>query len=116
MALIEIFAGYDRAVVVDAILTGRNPPGTISELGLQDVGRVIAPSLHHAGLPEMAAVAHRLGLGFPSQTRVLAVEVLDPYTLGGAISAPVAAAVDELTRRVRALVERWASDRVPSCC
>ena len=39
MALIEVFAGYDRAVVVDAILTGRNPPGTIIELGLADVGR-----------------------------------------------------------------------------
>jgi len=110
LALIEIFAGYDRAVVVDSIRTGRNPPGTITELGLDDVGRVVAPSLHHAGLPEMAAVAHRIGLRFPTETRVLAIEVQDPYTLGGAISAPVAAAVDELARRVRAQIERWASD------
>ncbi|MGO9898224.1 MAG: hydrogenase maturation protease [Solirubrobacteraceae bacterium] len=109
IALIEIFAGYDRAVVVDSIRTGANPPGTITELGLEDVGRVIAPSLHHAGLPEMAAVANRLGLGFPSETRVLAIEVLDPYTLGAGLSAPVAAAVDELARRVLAQVERWAS-------
>jgi len=110
LALIEIFAGYDRAVVVDSIRTGRNPPGSITELGLDEVGRVVAPSLHHAGLPEMAAVADRIGLRFPTETRVLAIEVLDPYTLGGAISAPVAAAVDELVRRVRAQVERWASD------
>ena len=110
MALIEIFAGYDRAVVVDSIRTGHNPPGTITELGLEEVGAVIAPSLHHAGLPEMAAVADRLGLRFPFETRVLAVEVLDPYTLGGALSAPVAAAIDELARRVRAQVERWADD------
>ena len=111
MALIEIFAGYDRAVVIDSIQTGRNPPGTITELGLEDIGRVVAPSLHHAGLPEMAAVADRLGLTFPSETRVLAIEVLDPYTLGGAVSAPVAAAVDELAWRVRAQVGRWAPDR-----
>ena len=110
MALIEIFAGYDRAVVIDSIQTGRNPPGTITELGLEDVGRVVAPSLHHAGLPEMAAVADRLGLTFPSETRVLAIEVLDPYTFGAAVSAPVAAAVDELARRVRTHVERWACD------
>ena len=57
MALIEVFAGYDRAVVVDSIRTGRNPPGTIIELGLADLGRVVAPSLHQAGIPEMAAVA-----------------------------------------------------------
>jgi hydrogenase maturation protease len=110
MALIEIFAGYDRAVVVDSIQTGRTPPGTITELGLEDVGAVLAPSLHHTGLPEMAAVAERLGLRFPGETRVLAIEVLDPYTLGGALSAPVAAAVDELARRVSAQVQRWACD------
>jgi hydrogenase maturation protease len=110
MGLIEILAGYDRVVVVDSIQTGRNPPGTITELGLEDVGRVVAPSLHHAGLPEMAAIADRLGLGFPSETRVLAIEVLDPYTLGGPLSAPVAAAIDELARRVRAQIEQWASD------
>ncbi len=111
MALIEVFAGYDRAIVIDAIATGRNPPGTITELGLDEVGRVLAPSLHHAGLPEMAAVAARLGLRFPSETRVFAVEVLDPYTLGGALSAPVAAAVGELARRVRGAVAQWTSDR-----
>jgi hydrogenase maturation protease len=110
MALIEIFAGYDRAIVVDSIQTGRKPPGTITELGLEEVGRVVAPSLHHAGLPEMAAIADRLGIDFPSETRVLAIEVQDPYTLGGAVSAPVAAAVDELARRVRAHVAACASD------
>ncbi len=108
MALIEVFAGYDRAVVVDSVQTGRNPPGTITELGLEDVGRVVAPSLHHAGLPEMAAVAGRLGLRFPSETRVLAIEVLDPYTLGGAVSAPVAAAIDELAQRVCGHIQDWA--------
>ncbi|HYB28657.1 MAG TPA: hydrogenase maturation protease [Solirubrobacteraceae bacterium] len=111
MALIELLAGYDRAIVVDSIQTGRNPPGTITELELEQIGRVVAPSLHQAGLPEMAAVAERLGLGFPSETRVLAVEVLDPYTLGGAMSTPVAAAVDELARRICNRVERWASEQ-----
>ncbi len=109
LALIEVFAGYDRAIVVDSILTGRNPPGTITEMGLMEVGRVVAPSLHHAGLPELAAVAARLGLTFPSQTRVLAVEVADPYTLGAPLSEPVVGAIDELVRRVLDQVRIWGS-------
>ncbi len=112
MALLEVLAGYDRAVVVDSIRTGRNAPGTVTELGLADTGRVVAPSLHHAGLPELAAAAERLGLRFPSETRVLAVEVVDPYTLGAPLSEPVACAVDEVARRVRDRVERWASEDV----
>src|SRR3990170_343895 len=107
LALIEVFAGYERAVVVDSMVTGRNPPGTIAQMGLAEVGRVVAPSLHQAGLPELAAVAERIGLGFPSQTVVFAVEVVDPYTLGARLSEPVAAAVPELIRRVREQVLRW---------
>ena len=107
LALIEVFAGYDRAIVVDSIVTGRNPPGTVTEMGLLDVGRVVASSLHNAGLPELAAVAARLGLGFPSQTVVFAVEVVDPYTFGGGLSEPGAGAVEELVQRVRAQVRRW---------
>jgi hydrogenase maturation protease len=110
MALLEIFAGYDRAVVVDSVRSGRNPPGTVTELSLAEVGRVVAPSLHQAGLPELAAVAERLGLDFPAETRVLAVEVVDPYTMGAPLSEPVAGVVDDLARRVRDLVERWTSE------
>jgi hydrogenase maturation protease len=107
LALLEVLAGYDRAVIVDAILTGRDPPGTITEMGMDEVGRVLAPSAHQAGLPELAAVASRLGLGFPSRTVVLAVEVVDPYTLGAGLSEPVAEALEELVQRVRERVRGW---------
>ena len=113
VALIEIFAGYERAIVIDSILTGHDPPGTIREMGMDEVGRVVAPSVHQAGLPELAAVAERLGLTFPSCTRVFAVEVVDPFTLGAPLSAPVAAAIPELTHRVRDLLVCWALQEEP---
>jgi hydrogenase maturation protease len=110
LALIEVLAGYDRAVIVDAIQTGRNPAGTIVEMGMDEIGRVVAPSTHQAGLPELAAVASRLGLGFPSSTRVLAVEVVDPFTLGAPLSEPVAAALPELARRLVEQVGDWEAE------
>lgn len=115
IALIEVLAGYDRAVIIDAIRTGRHPPGAVVELGLHEIGHVRAPSTHQAGLPELAEVAARLGLAFPDRTVVLAVEVLDPYTIGAPLSAPVTAAIPELVRRVRALVERWAAEEGEPC-
>jgi hydrogenase maturation protease len=109
MALIEVLAGYDRAVIVDSIRTGRNPPGTITEMTLEDLGPVVAPSLHHAGLPELAAVARRIGLQFPHHTWVVAIEVVDPYTLGAELSEPVAAGVSQLVERVRERIARWSA-------
>jgi hydrogenase maturation protease len=113
LALLEIFVGYDRAVIVDSIRTDRHPPGSILELGLLDVGRVVAPSLHHAGIPELAAVAGRLGLGFPTQTRVFAVEVSAPPIFGAPLSTAVAGAVGPLGQRVLAQVDRWSSPTWP---
>ncbi len=110
LALLEVFAGHDRAVVVDSIRTGRSPAGTIVEAGLAELGPAIAPSLHQAGIPELAAVARRLGMGFPDRARVLAVEVAGPLMFGAPLSEPVAAAVAPLGRRVLEQVKRWASE------
>ena len=110
LALLEVFAGYDRAVVVDSIHTGRSPAGTITEAGLAELGLARAPSLHQAGIPELAAVARRLGMGFPDRTRVLAVEVAGPLMFGAPLSAPVAAAIAPLGRRVLEQIRRWASE------
>ena len=110
LALLEVFAGYDRAVVVDSIRTGRSPAGTITEAGLAELGPARAPSLHQAGIPELAAVARRLGMGFPDRTRVLAVEVAGPLMFGAQLSKPVAAAIVPLGRRVLEQVKRWASE------
>ena len=111
LALLEVLAGYDRAIVIDSIRTGNNPPGTVVVLRFTDVGQVVAPSLHHAGIPEMAAVAERLGLQFPAETSVLAVEVADQPTFGAPMSEPVASAVAELIRLARARVQLFVSER-----
>jgi len=110
LALLEVFAGYDRAVIVDSIRTGRSPAGTVVETGLAELGVAIAPSLHQAGMPELAAVARRLGMGFPDRTRVLAVEVAGPLMFGAPLSEPVAAAIAPLGRRVLDQVRRWVSE------
>ena len=108
LALLEVFAGYDRAVVVDSIRTGRSPAGTIIDAGLAELGPATAPSLHQAGIPELAAVARQLGMGFPDRTRVLAVEVAGPLMFGAPLSEPVAAAIAPLGRRVLKEIQRWA--------
>jgi hydrogenase maturation protease len=104
LALLDLFLDYDRAVVVDGIRTGRHPPGSIIELSPADLDRIVAPSPHYAGLPELLAVARGLDLHFPSDVRILAVETEDPWTIGGTISEPVRGAIPEIVARVRRIV------------
>jgi hydrogenase maturation protease len=107
LALMEVLAGYDKAILIDAVQTGNARPGSVHELTPDDLGRVIAPSPHYAGIPEMLTLAGRLDLEFPQDIRIYAVEVRDAYTVGGPVSPPVHAALDVLTERVCHRVAQW---------
>jgi len=93
LALLELLAGYPVAVIVDAIHTGA-PPGTIQRLERGAFARVLAPSAHYAGLPEVFELAERLGLAMPARLAVIAIEVEDPYSFAERLTPRVMAAVE----------------------
>ncbi|MCI2429659.1 hydrogenase maturation protease [Candidatus Acetothermia bacterium] len=107
VALLDLFVGYERALIIDAVKTGRSPPGTVYELTPSDLGAVRAPSPHYAGLPELLALARQLQIDFPKEIKIFALEVEDPYTIGGKLSKPVQQALKELVRRVQQQIVRW---------
>ena len=107
LALIDIFAGCERLVVIDAITTGQFPPGSIIELDPKDLESVPGPSPHFTGLPELIKIARELELDFPEQIKVIAVEVETPRTLGGKLSDSVENALPEVKSRVRRLLRGW---------
>lgn len=92
LALLELLAGYDSAVIVDAIQTGA-APGAIHRLGRENFDRIIAPSAHYAGLPEVFGLADQLGVDMPKQISVIAIEVEDPFSFSESLTPHVARAV-----------------------
>ena len=106
LALLDLLTGYDAAVVLDAACTGAHPVGTVYEIDPTTLARIESPSPHFAGFPEMLDLADRLELHFPRLLRIIAVEVLDPYTVGGVMTPAVRDALPELCERaVRAVGE-----------
>ncbi len=104
LALLESFLGYGQALIVDAMQTGRYPPGTIVELRPEDLRPIDVPSPHFAGLPELIELARALELPFPARIRILAVEVRDTVSVGGAMTPEVGEAIAELCDRARGIV------------
>lgn len=107
LALLELFVGFDKAIIIDAIQTGKNSPGTIYELKPADLGSVFAPSPHYTGLPELLALAKELELDFPKDIRIFAMEVADPHTIGGGLTGPVAGAFENLIDKVKGQLHDW---------
>lgn len=89
MELVEELVGFEAAIIIDAVKTGTAPAGTIFRYTPEDLSPVAAPSAHWSGLPEAQAVAQQLGLPFPRQLVIFAVEAQDLTTIGNPLSPPV---------------------------
>lgn len=107
IALMERMEGRERVLILDSIMTRQCEPGTLMELGPEDFGKVAAPSPHYAGLPEVLALAVRLEIPFPSEIRILAMEVEDPFEVREGLTPKVAAALPALVARAREILSGW---------
>ena len=79
LALIEMMSGYKRVLLLDAIATGKHPAGTVIEFKREDFSKVVAPSPHYAGIPEVFEMAERFKIPFPEEVKILAMEVENPF-------------------------------------
>jgi hydrogenase maturation protease len=105
--LLDILEPYDRALILDSIVTGQHPPGTILEFDRTDFQEVLGPSPHYAGLPEVLRLAEALGIPFPAEIRILACEVADPYELREGISASLTLVLPTYVSRAQDIVDAW---------
>ncbi|MCB2154577.1 hydrogenase maturation protease [bacterium] len=107
LALMEMLEGYEYALLMDSVMTGQCDPGTIVEFQTEQFKKVVAPSPHYAGLPEVLELSARLGLDMPTGMRILAMEVADPFTLREELTPDVARALPNLVDAARAILEEW---------
>ena len=107
MALLDVLVGYDRVIILDAMHSGNNPPGTVIEMVIDDLRPIPGMSPHYAGLPEVIAIGKNLGLDVTGEILMLAVEIPECLTIGGTLSKPVAASLNELVNRAIHRLREW---------
>jgi hydrogenase maturation protease len=105
LRLMERMAGFDRAIVIDAICTGA-PPGTIHRLTPGSIPTQRSASAHDVNLPTALALGRTAGLHLPRDEHILLVgiEAEDILSFGEqctpAVAAAIAQAVEEVVRAV----------------
>ncbi len=107
LALLEHIEGYDRVLLLDAVVMGRCAPGTVIELLEKDLEKIVAPSPHYAGIPEVLEMGRRLGLKMPGEIRILALEVERPDVVGVGLTPEVEAALPAFVARAAQVVNVW---------
>jgi len=100
MWLMEAMAGHDRAIVIDAIVSG-GIAGAIYRLGLDDLPQTrTADCSHDASLPVALALGHAAGLRLPIDVRIWAVEAADIETFSERLTPEVERAVPQVVEQV----------------
>ena len=108
LTLMEQLVGYERAILVDAISTGRVPPGTVTCLPLSELETRLTGHLdssHDAGVLAALEAGRALGAPLPDEITAVAVEarILDDFD--EELSQEVAAAVPHAVATVLRLLE-----------
>lgn len=107
LRLMERMVGYDRAIVIDAIVTGA-PPGTIHRLRVDSIATQRSASAHDVNLPTALAFGRQAGEKLPKDEDILLVgiEADDILTFGEDCTPSVRAAIPAAVRDVLEALDR----------
>jgi hydrogenase maturation protease len=105
--LIPLLAGAARAVIVDSIQTAKPRAGQVHRLSVADLPSAgTLAGAHDVSLADALTLARMLGAAVPESVEIYAVEGASVATLSQTLSAPVAAVVAPLARRLHARLKR----------
>ncbi len=96
LGLMEHLIDYDRAIIVDAMVSGKDVPGTISTQMLEDVSDLTAghtTSIHDTSLHDAVNLARKTDAHLPKNIIVVGIETNSIYDFSEALSTNVAAAI-----------------------
>jgi len=103
LRLLDMLVGYQRVLLVDAIQTARDEPGTITRLHPHHLQQSLhSGSSHDLTLAGALSLGRSLGLSLPDDDHltILAIEVEDVLSFGEECTLPVRAAIPSAVDRV----------------
>ncbi len=108
LRLLDVIAGYERVIMVDAIQTREGKPGDIHHLHPNDLRASLhSSSTHDLSLPGALALGRGLGMVLPDDEAIviIAIEVEDVLTFGETVTPAVAATIPRAVDAVLAELE-----------
>ncbi len=103
--LVEAMEGYERAIIVDAMVTGKAVPGSVCEVELSESGdaRNIT-SVHDIDLPTAMKLGRSLSMDLPEEITIFGIEIRGTNIFGEELSAEVAGSVDIAVKAIEGLL------------
>jgi hydrogenase maturation protease len=116
ISLMETMIGYDRAILIDAIVTHQTPIGSVNQYHLEDLPNPVSghmSSAHDTSLVNALQVGRSLGVYLPSNICVVTVESQKVYDFSEDLTPAVAGAVPQAIRIILDLLIESNSEKSP---
>lgn len=110
--LLESLLHCTHLLVVDTMVSGNAPPGSVRLLCEEDVATSPGSSPHYVGLFEALALGRALKLSVPERLTLLVVEAADCRSIGGPMHPAVEKAIASVVEIVCAVVAEPLGPRV----
>jgi hydrogenase maturation protease len=102
LRILDEITGFDKAIIIDALMTGRTEPGTVTKMSVEELsGDLHASCLHDLSFSEALKLGKMMGMMIPEQITIYGIEVADPYTLQEGCSSAVLDGVGEAVKRIK---------------
>ncbi len=105
LSLLDFLEGRSWAIIVDSILTGDCEPGGLHVYDRDMFRDPRAKNPHHMGMDEILALAEETNVSIPSDLKVVAIEVRDPFTFGEKLTPELELALPGIVSEISELVK-----------
>jgi hydrogenase maturation protease len=100
LELLDHLNGYNKAVLIDSIVTKQNPVGTVIQMKPEDLPSGSAMMRHHVGLPEALALGEKMGMHLPKEIVIYGIEASDTRTFQESCTPQIAACIPQITTEI----------------
>jgi len=101
-SLVERLVGYQRAVIVDALIDVQAEVGTVNQVEIQELSSCSFLSFHTAGFHDILTLARMVGLEVPSTIVVYGIAIKEPESFSEELSAELSARLPQIVKAVAA--------------
>jgi hydrogenase maturation protease len=101
MDVLDCIIGYDRAVIIDAMVTGKFPAGTVRRVDVDpELETQRAVYTHGMNFLRAIEVGRITGADMPGEILIYGIEVADPETISDSMSPDLAEKVGDIAAEI----------------
>lgn len=106
-ALMDILEGYQKALILDSTTKQRKRIGDVFELSCEEFNKAVSSTADYAGLAELICQAKKQNLKFPSEIRILAIDIDHRHEIREGLSPHIKAKIPLFVSKATDILHQW---------